>query len=177
MPGPPFLHGDAVDLHTIEPEDAPFLQATLDDPAVRRHLTRYQPLTEADEREWIDQFAGLDGEGTHLLIVADGDPAGVVGLTPLDGQSITAEIGLFMAKPFWGQGYGTAASRLATDYAFDERRYHRLVAKVYGTNEASKRIWEKLGYRHEAVHQEAGFLAGKFVDMHRYAVLADEWRE
>ncbi|MFB6071231.1 MAG: GNAT family N-acetyltransferase [Halanaeroarchaeum sp.] len=176
MPGPPFVHGDGVDLHTIEEEDLPFLQETINDPAVRRYLGNRQPYTMEQEREWFEEQVNGDG-ATTLLVVADGDPAGVVSVGEMPQMPSSAEIGINLAQAFWNQGYGTEASRLMTDYAFRERRYHRVMARVYDPNEGSKRIWEKLGYRHEGRHREADWADGEFVDVHRYAILEHEWRD
>lgn len=176
MPGPRFLAGDAVDLHTVEEEDIPFLQEVINDPSVRRYVSRYEPINGRQEREWFESQASSD-DGTTLLVVTGEGPAGTIGLTPNPGMLGSAEIGIVLAESHWNEGYGTEASRLLTDYAFEERRLHRVVAKVLDPNEGSKRIWEKLGYRHEAVHREATFVAGEYVDVHDYAVLRSEWIE
>ncbi|MFB6133907.1 MAG: GNAT family N-acetyltransferase [Halanaeroarchaeum sp.] len=174
MPGPTFLEGDRVDLHTIESEDIPFLQEMINDPEVRRYLTRNEPLTMEQEREWFEEHVSSD-EGVTLLVVTDDGPAGTVGMQEIPQMQGSAEVGISLATAHWGQGYGTAASRLLTEYAFRERRLHRLVVQVYDPNEGSKRIWEKLGYRHESVHEEAAYVDGAYVDLHRYAVLESEW--
>ena len=56
-----------------------------------------------------------------------------------------------------------------------ELRKHRVVARVFEGNTGSQRVWEKLGFRHEAVHEEAQFMDGEYVDVHFYAVLKHEW--
>jgi RimJ/RimL family protein N-acetyltransferase len=48
---------------------------------------------------------------------------------------------------------------------------------VFEGNVGSRRVWEKLGFRHEATHHEAEYVDGEYVDVHFYAVLEDEWRE
>lgn len=175
MPGPLFLDGDAVDLHTVEEEDIPFLQEVINDPAVRRYVSRFEPANEVQEREWFEEYVSGD-DATVLLVVTPEGPAGTVGLNGHPDMLGSAEIGISLAPAYWNEGYGTEASRLLTDYAFTERRIHRLLARVLDPNEGSKRIWEKLGYRHEGVHREATFVDGEYVDVHDYAILADEWR-
>ncbi|MFW5896135.1 MAG: GNAT family N-acetyltransferase [archaeon] len=176
MPGPRFLEGDRVDLHTIEEEDISFLQEMINDPDVRRFVSRYEPVNGRQERAWFEEQVS-EGDGITLLIVTEDGPAGTVGLTPDQQMLGSAEVGIALEESHWNEGYGTAASRLLTDYAFTERRLHRLVAKVLDPNEGSKRIWEKLGYRHEAVHREATFVEGEYVDVHDYAILEHEWRK
>jgi len=174
MPGAVYLEAEAVTLTTIEEEDLPFLRDTINDPAVRAGLLYRPPLNLAQEREYFETVVCDDGS-VNLLVCVDGEPAGTIGLEDIDEVNGTAEIGLFLAESHWGGGHGTEAARLLTDFAFRERRLHRVYARVRTDNEASARIWEKLGYRHEATHREAVFHEGEHVDLELYAVLADEW--
>lgn len=176
MPGPVFIEGDGVTLRTVEEGDIEFLQRTVNDPAVRTTMGRRTPVNGEQEREWFEEHAS-NNERVDTVICAGGKPVGNVGIGPVDHPDGKAEIGIFVAEEHWGNGYGTEAARLVTDYAFRELRKHRVVARVFDGNTASRRIWEKLGYRHEAVHEEAQFLDGEYVDVRFYAVLEDEWFE
>ena len=175
MPGSVFTRGERIALRTVEEGDLDFLQEAVNAPNVRRYLGARGPVNGHQEREWYEERASSDDHAT-LLICRDEEPMGTVGVYPIDDVGVTAELGILLAEPFWGEGYGTEASRLATAYAFDERRHHRVVARVFDGNVGSQRIWEKLGFRHEATHLEAEFVDGEYVDVHRYAVLEDEWR-
>ena len=174
MPGAVYLEGDGLTLNTIEEEDLPFLRDTINDPAVRAGLLFRPPLNLAQEREYFEDVVSDDGS-INLLISVDGEPAGTIGLEGIDGVNASAEIGLFLAGAFWGQGLGTEAARVLTEYAFEERRLHRVYARVQEDNQASARIWEKLGYVHEATHREAAFHEGEHVDVELYTALASEW--
>lgn len=178
MPGAVHIRGDGVTLRTLEEDDLPFLRDTINDPDVREYIGSRPPLNLAAERDYFEsQVSDPDGD-PQWLVCADGDPVGTVGVTGIeDSGTGSCEVGLFLAPDHWGQGYGTEASRLATAYAFDERRQHRVVARVVDGNDASRRIWEKLGFRHEATFREADFLDGRYVDVHYYAVLEDEWTD
>ncbi|WP_458208291.1 GNAT family N-acetyltransferase [Haladaptatus sp. NG-SE-30] len=174
MPGPVFLEGDRIELRTVEEEDLDFLQTTINDPAVRRYLASRSPINGQQEQEWYEERCSND-ENINLLICRDGEPMGTVGLHPKDDAGVSTEIGIFLAEPFWGEGYGTEASRVITDFAFRERRNHRVVARVFEGNVGSSRIWEKLGFRHEGTHVEAEFIDGEYVDIEFYAITEDEW--
>ncbi len=184
MPGAVYLDGDGVVLRTIEEEDLPFLRDAINDPTVRRYLTSRLPLNLDDEREFYEEVVVGDESTLNLLVWAvdpDAEPgahrAGTIGLQGLDSVDGSAEIGLFLVPEAWNRGVGSEASRLVTDWAFAERRRHRVVARVADGNEASARIWEKLGFRHEATFREAVYADGRYVDQHLYAVLEHEWRE
>ncbi len=174
MPGPIFCSGDRIDLRTVEEEDLEFLQTTANDPAVRGTIGRHAPINGQQEREWYEERAS-DDDTTHLLICRDEAVMGIVSLYPEDPLDVNVEVAIFLAEEFWDNGYGTEASRLVTDYAFRECRHHRVMAHVFSGNVGSARIWEKLGFRHEAAHVEAEFVDGEYVDVECYAILADEW--
>lgn len=54
MPGPTFLADERVELRTIEEEDLDFLQATVNDPAVRPTIGSRSPINGWQEREWYE---------------------------------------------------------------------------------------------------------------------------
>lgn len=105
----------------------------------------------------------------------DSEIIGTINLHDLNERAGHCEIGLWLAPEYHGEGFGTEASRLVTQYAFDELRMHRVQARVLATNEASLRIWAKLGYEEEAVHRDEAFKGGEYVDVIYFGVLEDEW--
>jgi RimJ/RimL family protein N-acetyltransferase len=177
MPGATFLRGDQLTLRTIEKADLPFLTETINDPAVRDLLTIRKPITQAQEEQFFEEQVADDETVTLLVCVEDGDPdpAGVIGLEPLRFQDGNTEIGLWLARDYHGNGYGTEAARLVTTYAFQELRMHRVLARVIEGNEASHRIWEKLGFQQEGSHRDEIFTNGEYRDVTYYGVLEDEW--
>lgn len=56
------------------------------------------------------------------------------------------EIGYWIAKPFWGQGFGTEIGAALMGYARQQLGAETIVAGHYADNPASGRILEKLGF-------------------------------
>ncbi|MFB6071406.1 MAG: GNAT family N-acetyltransferase [Halobacterium sp.] len=158
MPGRPFLEGDAVDLCAVTEDDLAFLRDTLNDPAVWHSLAAREPLTPKQEQEWYEDRASESNGHVNFVVAVDGDPVGSLGVNGVDDADGGAELGLFLAEDYWGRGYGTEAARLATDYAFDQHRRHRVVARVFEDNEPSARIWEKLGFALDGTHRDEVFV-------------------
>jgi len=180
MPGAVFLRGDRVTLRTVEREDVDFFHEYKNPPAVHRSFVWPYP----ENRDAIEEYlfeGGDDGDVKLLVTVPgeDGDPqpVGSVGLGVEDERTREGDLGVWIAEPSWGEGYGTEASERLVDYAFEERNLHRVTARVLEGNEGSKRIWEKLGFEHEARLRDSEFMDGTYRDMHVYGVLEDEWRE
>lgn len=175
MPGRPFVSGDDVDLCAVTEDDVDFLRQAVNDPAVWPTIGARTPVTDRQEREWYEEQASDDNGDVNFVVAVDGEPAGSLGVHGVDDRNGSAELGIFLAEDYWGEGYGTEAARLATSYAFDQHRRHRVVARVFEGNEASKRVWEKLGFDLEGTHRDEMYVDGEYRDVHYYGVLASEW--
>ena len=49
-------------------------------------------------------------------------------------------------KKYWGEGYGTVAIKLATEYAFNKLHLNKLIAGIYGNNTGCCKAFIKAGY-------------------------------
>jgi RimJ/RimL family protein N-acetyltransferase len=176
MPGPVFVDGDGVSLRTVEEEDVEFLQAQVNDPRIRRPIGRSRPLNGPQERTFFEDVV-CDDETVHVLVVADTEPVGMVGLDPIDWGARRAELGYWVAPDAQGQGYGTEAVTLLVDYAFDQLGLHRIAARVFAFNDPSARLLERVGFTREGTHRDDVFVDGTYHDAHWYGVLEQEWRE
>ncbi|MFB6150493.1 MAG: GNAT family N-acetyltransferase [Haloarculaceae archaeon] len=174
MPGPVFLKGEQVRLNPVEEEDLAFLLECINDPRVRRGIASYRPTNREQEAEWFEGIAESDDE-EHFLLTAAGDRAGIVGLHDVDEVFGNAEIGYYVHPEHWGNGYATDAVRQVAAYAFEERRLHRVSAKCFADNDASRRVLEKVGFEREGTLREGAFVRGEYVDLYQYGLLEDEW--
>ncbi|SDL97937.1 Protein N-acetyltransferase, RimJ/RimL family [Halogranum gelatinilyticum] len=175
MPGPVFLTGDDVTLRTVERDDLDFLQRNRNHPAVRRWMPRVQP----ENREQLEaDFEGYmsDTGGVNLLACVDGDAVGFCSLFDVNHDSGRAELAAWVTPDAQGAGYGTEAAELLVEYAFAERRLHRLVAGALATNEPSRAGLETLGFVEEGRQRDQYFVDGEYVDRVLYGLLESEWR-
>lgn len=177
MPGSAFLRGERVTLRTIEAEDIDFLCDLPNDPDVWPYLHNHLPNNRLSERECIEERVAEDKSVNLLICVGKNreEPAGKIGFTPATPVNGSAELSIMLASNFWGEGYGTEATRLLTTFAFEERRIHRLFAEAIDENVGSCRILEKLGFRQEGRLKEAAYHQGRYMDLLLYAILEDEW--
>jgi len=174
MPGPLFLEGDIVTLHPVEQADLEFLGTCVNHPSVREFVAAHRPKTSKDERQWLETVAESDDE--VLLVCADGDPVGNVGLHDVDTAFGTAELGYYVHPDAWSNGYATDAVGQVVGYAFAELRLHKVSARCFEHNDGSRRVLEKNGFQREGVLREEAFVDDEHVDMYRYGLLAEEWR-
>jgi RimJ/RimL family protein N-acetyltransferase len=78
----------------------------------------------------------------------------------------TAEIGYWIAEPYWGRGIATEAVRLLKHYAFASFDILRLQAEVFQHNTASMRVLQKNGFMQEAIHHRAVIKNGVLMNNH-----------
>ena len=57
------------------------------------------------------------------------------------------ELGYWLARPFWGQGYGFEAAVAAVSHWFSDRRNGDLASGHYDDNHRSRRLLQALGFR------------------------------
>lgn len=61
----------------------------------------------------------------------------------------TAEMGYFILKKHWGNGYVTEAAKVVLDFAFKELSLHKIYSGCNAGNIASENIMKKLGMEKE----------------------------
>ncbi|SDK47037.1 GNAT family N-acetyltransferase [Natronorubrum texcoconense] len=170
-----FLSGDRIDLRPIEEDDLGFLQREINDPRIWRAIGRPRPVNGPQERAFFENVV-CDDDTVNLLIVADSSPVGTIAFNAIDWETRQAEIGYWVAPEHHGQGYGTDAAARLVAYGFDQLGLHKITARVFEFNEASRRLLESVGFTREGVHRDDVFVDGAFQDTYWYGLLEDEWR-
>ena len=106
-----------------------------------------------------------------FAIAVDGKVAGGIGLHPQgDIQRLNAELGYWVAEPFWGHGIATRAIAQIVDFGFKNLEINRIFARPFGSNLASQRVLEKAGFKFEARFEKTLIKNGAFEDELFYAV-------
>ena len=95
----------------------------------------------------------------------------------LENDRRQAYIGITLAHPFWGKGYGQEACRRLIDYLFYELNLHRVIAESDVDNVASYTLLERLGFRREAHLLENIWFKGAWGSEFHYAMLEREWKK
>jgi [ribosomal protein S5]-alanine N-acetyltransferase len=131
------------------------------------------PYTRHDAREYIRGARERVPETTFAIAV-DGEAAGSIGfiLHP-DVERVSAEIGYWLAEPFWGRGITTEALIAVTRQAIAAHGLTRIFAVPFAWNVPSCRVLEKAGYVLEARLRCSAIKDGQLTDQLQYAFIAD----
>lgn len=107
----------------------------------------------------------------RMAIEINGETVGGIGIHPLeDIQCKNAELGYWLAEPFWGNGIISKAIIQIVDYGFSNFDINRIFARPFGTNIASQKALEKSGFKLEAKFEKTFFKNGSYIDELIYAV-------
>jgi len=128
------------------------------------------PYTEQSGMAFIERIS-LD-QPLKVLAISFNDVAiGSIGIFPLqDIFRKNAELGYWIAEPFWNKGVATKAIGLITDYGFSNFDLTRIFARPFGTNLGSQKALEKAGFFLEAHFEKTFFKNGEYLDELVYAV-------
>ena len=107
---------------------------------------------------------------TVFAIATRSEAIGSIGLMPgRDVHRHTAELGYWLAEPFWGKGIMTQAVQSLTSFAIRNLSLRRIFAEPYITNPASARVLEKAGFVCEGILRSNVFKDGKVLDQFLYS--------
>jgi len=128
------------------------------------------PYTEEKGKGFIE-FATSETPNRILAIDIEGEASGGIGIHPQDDiERMNAELGYWLAEPFWGKGIMTEALKRMVEYGFENFDVTRIFARPYGTNIVSQKALEKAGFKLEATLEGTFYKDGEYLDELIYAV-------
>lgn len=148
------------------------------DPEVVR-LTRYQdgPM-QPDEIERFFQVRAL-GPGSLAMAIHVRETGRLVGscaFSQMDGDNGSVLFHITIGeRDAWGHGYGTEATRLMVEHAFQSLGLHRVALSVFAFNERAIRSYRKVGFVLEGRSREAIWRDGRWWDELHMSLLDHEW--
>lgn len=175
----PIIHGEQVYLRAAERDDIDRFVRWFNDAETTRNLAMIGPMSHALEERWFDEMLGRQGRSEYHFVIclqADGRAIGTAGLHQVDHEAGSAAFGIAIGdEADRGHGHGTDALRAICDFGFGSLRLERIYLDVFTGNERARRSYERAGFVLEGTQRRAHFADGRFGDVHRMALLRDEW--
>ena len=131
------------------------------------------PYTYEDAKGYVEFCMAAD-ESTQCTraIVVNGEAVGSIGIFLKDDVYCkSAEIGYWLAKPFWGRGIMSSAVRQLCAYSFEHYDIVRIFAEPYAANIGSRKVLEKAGFALEGILKKSVFKNGNLYDSCMYALI------
>lgn len=117
------------------------------------------------------------GEYFELAVVLreTGKMIGTCGITSVDAQNHTVEIGYVISPDFWGMGIAAEAAAVMINFSFCELGAKRVEAKYICGNERSLAVMKKCGMTFEGIHRAKMLVKGEYRDIGICAITSDEY--
>lgn len=101
---------------------------------------------------------------------------GCISIHDINWNHKKTSIGYWIGKQFQGLGLMTTACKYLTEYAFSELMLNRIEINACMENSSSRRVAERLGYKHEGTIRQVEFINGRYYDHVLYGMTADQWK-
>lgn len=155
----PTLKTERLLLRLPEITDADIVAKLAGDRAIAEGTsTMPHPYEPAMAVEWIQGVLHRsDDDPTHTFAIVrrdDNQFIGMIGFT-VDAIHAKTEIGYWIGKPYWGNGYTAEAAQRLVDYCFETLELNRVEARYFASNSQSRRVMDKIGMTYEGTERQA----------------------
>ena len=137
-------------LRRWKPSDAEALYKYACDPEVGPHAG-WPPHKNVEESKMIIRELFTNDYTWAVILKETNEPIGCMGYYPFGKSNIEigendAEVGYWIGKPHWNNGYCTEALQAMIHYCYEKKHFQTLWADFFVDNPASGRVMEKCGF-------------------------------
>ena len=136
------------------------------------------PYEDGMAEEWIESHEPGYEEGSSatfaIVLKDDAKLIGAIGLRVELGAN-KAELGYWIGRLFWNNGYATDATVATLTFGFNELQLNRIHAKHFARNPSSGRVMEKAGMVLEGTARQDTIKWGQYEDLVSYGILREDW--
>ena len=129
----------------------------------------------------LDQRAWAAGTAFAFAVLAMDEGDRIIGRVALAnvvrGPWQNATLGYWIDHRAGGRGHASRAVGLALAYAFEHIGLHRVQPAIIPRNAASRRVAQKVGFRHEGRALRYLKINGVWEDHDIYALTAEDWTQ
>lgn len=163
-------------LKEIKDSDIHKIYEGLSDPEVTKFYdVHFSTLEETEEQmAWYRQLKENETGKWWGIYNNQENFCGTGGFYDWDKANKKAEFGIWLLKPFWGQGIMNKALPIFFDKGFNEMDLNRIEAYVYHNNEKCKKALEKSYFKYEGTMKEYEMKDDIPIDMDIFAVLKSD---
>ncbi|WP_241674988.1 GNAT family N-acetyltransferase [Paenibacillus luteus] len=173
------LTTDRLILRQLEEKDADAMELLIDDYEVARTtLNIPYPYPKGSAVSFILHRAEVagDGDGYSFAVIHKEKEAfmGSIGMQ-INKSSNRAELGYWLGKPYWNQGFITEGVRRIIQFAFEELGLHKIHAAAMSKNPASSSVMKKAGMKYEGTFLQHYLKWDNYEDIDYYGLLREDY--
>ncbi|WP_231688039.1 GNAT family N-acetyltransferase [Bacillus sp. FJAT-18017] len=132
------------------------------------------PYHLSDATNWIEHhYENFIADKSYEFAITDKGTGKVFGAIALTNNKRfnQGEVAYWIGEQYWGRGYATEATKAILQFAFEEKKLHKVFARYFSTNIASGRVMKKIGMKQEGILKEHIIKEGKYEDLVYYGIL------
>lgn len=175
----PVLETERLLLRPFQIEDAAHIQRLAGDRSIASTtLNIPHPYEDGMAEEWIGTHKERYDQGESVILAIQlKEKALLIGAIGLEISRLhqRAELGYWIGKEYWGQGYCTEAARQVLRFGFGTLELDRICASHLTRNPASGKVMQKIGMLHEGNLRKHVLKWGIREDLDLYGILREEW--
>ena len=162
-------------LRSLTLEDAPDVQRLAGDRDIAATLANMpHPYEDGMAEKWIrscyEKFEKDEALNFAITLRTNKNLIGGIALR-LEREHERSELGYWIGKPYWNQGYATEAARAIVAYSFKVLKLNRIYAYHFTRNPASGRVLQKIGMHCEGCRRQHTKKWENFEDSIGYGML------
>ena len=144
-------------------------------PKIAKNMTNAFPHPYTQEAgEAFIAMANSKKPVSIFALCLNNEAIGGIGVHPQqDIHEKCAELGYWLAEPFWGKGITSKAVLKMIDFAFLNFDIVRLYARPFSSNIGSQKVLEKCGFKLEARLKKSIYKNGVYLDEMIYSIVKD----
>jgi RimJ/RimL family protein N-acetyltransferase len=175
----PSIETERMLLRPFKLSDANDVQRLAGDRAVAdTTLNIPHPYKDGMAEEWISthqpKFEAGELLNFAILLRTSSELVGAIALR-IVARFERAELGYWIGRPYWNNGYCTEAGRAVLQHGFCVLKLNRIHASHIKRNPASGRVMQKLGMVREGCAPQHAKRWDRFEDLELYGVLRHQW--
>ena len=165
------LVGERVKVRAFDRRDLGLVRRWLEDPHGRYFLLSRTTARSLDPEELLTRKDSVVG----VITLLDGSPIGLLAYLDVDRTQRKAELRKLIGEPAHrGKGLAHEATRLWIDYGLSTLGLRKIYVNTLDTNIRNIKLNRELGFKVEGLLRDECFFDGRYHDIIRMALWADE---
>lgn len=152
------LENSRLRLRAVEPADSRIMWDIERDSSQWIENGMSAPLSYHSLKEYAERYDADPFNAGQLRLIAEtsdsGEYVGIIDLYDISATNRTAFIGIYIIGRYRNRGMGSEAIALIEEYSFRVLNLRQLAAKIVSSNHASRRLFERCGFKLRGVMPE-----------------------
>lgn len=167
------IDGEQIYFRPITEEDTDLVLSWRNGEKVVNNFIYRKPISREEHLNWLHQK--VEAGKVYQFIICDiknDQPLGSIYLQDFDENALSVEEGIFLgATEAFGRGIGVEATKMLIQYTFRTLGFKKMTARVLGYNNASRKMFEKCGFKVSEICENKYDFDGKKADLVFYELV------